>query len=118
MQKLNSTEKEFFINTTFSDNMVLQRDKAVRIFGYGGSVGEQVTVKFGENTYKGTIEENGWEVCLSPMSKDKTGKTLEVIYKDKFNHSSSCRRHWSSGSGDWVSYGSRIKRFGTNGYLY
>ncbi len=83
MQKSNTAKKEFLVNTTFSDNMVLQRDKKVRIFGYGGEVGEQVTVKFGENTYIGNVDENGWEVWLSPMKKDKTGKTLEVIYKDK-----------------------------------
>ncbi len=75
--------KPIQVNTTFTDNMVLQRNKKVRIFGYGGNPGETVRVKFQGKTYKGYIEEEGWEVWLDPMEADKNGKELEVIHRGK-----------------------------------
>ena len=75
--------KAIQVNTTFTDNMVLQRNKKVRVFGYGGNPGETVRVKFHDKTYKGYIEEDGWEVWLDPMKADKNGEVLEVIHRGK-----------------------------------
>lgn len=75
--------KAIQVNTTFTDNMVLQRNKKVKIFGYGGNSGETVRVRFHGKTYKGYIEEDGWEVWLDPMEADKEGNTLEILHRGK-----------------------------------
>lgn len=57
---------EFKIASVFSDHMVLQRDKCIKIFGWGED-GQVVTVSFLGNTLGTKIEGNRWEVILPPM---------------------------------------------------
>jgi sialate O-acetylesterase len=73
-------EARISVNTTFSNHMVLQRNKNVKIFGYGGNVGEEVTVTFNGQTKRGVIDENGWEVYLDPMEANSIGSNLVITY--------------------------------------
>src|SRR6185503_3068286 len=52
----------------FSDNMILQRDKPVKIWGWSDA-GKVITVTFNQQTVKATTNKQGqWEVLLKPMS--------------------------------------------------
>ena len=75
--------KSIYVNTTFTDNMVLQRDKRIKIFGYGGNPGETVRVRFAGKTFKGFVNESGWEVFLDAMPACAEGKTLEIVHRGK-----------------------------------
>jgi acetyl esterase/lipase len=51
----------------FGDNMVLQRDMPVPVWGWG-EPGDKVTVKFADKTYDTAVDNNGrWEVRLAAM---------------------------------------------------
>lgn len=75
-----SNDSKITVNTTFTDNMVLQRNEKVKIFGYGGNVGGVVTVTFNGQTQTGVVDENGWAVYLDPMSANKVGSDLVITY--------------------------------------
>lgn len=51
----------------FSDNMVLQRDKRVSVFGTGTN-GRTVTVNINGRTASAKIENGRWRVIIAPMS--------------------------------------------------
>ena len=53
-------------NSLFSDNMVLQRDHPIPIWGTG-KVGEQVTVSLGGNKASTTVQDGKWRVELPPL---------------------------------------------------
>ena len=53
----------------FSDNMVLQQNKPVRIFGTGTD-GEKITVSILGNTAFGYVKNNKWEIILPPMKSN------------------------------------------------
>ncbi len=57
---------EFRIAAVFSDNMVLQRQKEVKIFGEGED-GTKVSVEIFGQTFSGTVKEGRWTVILAPM---------------------------------------------------
>ncbi len=61
----------------FSDNMVLQRGREVKVFGYGES-GTEVTVKFGGQEKRCRVEDGKWSVCLDKMDAAAEGKTLSA----------------------------------------
>lgn len=62
----------------FGDNMVLQRDKPVPVWGWAKS-GEKVRVALGGQEKSTTADENGrWMVRLDAMPANKTGQTLTV----------------------------------------
>lgn len=69
-----------WVNTTFTDHMILQRNKKVKIFGYGGDVDTKVKVNFNGQEKEGTVTSNGWEVYLDPMSSSNVGKELTITY--------------------------------------
>jgi sialate O-acetylesterase len=50
----------------FTDNMVLQRDSPVAIYGCGDE-GESVTVRVGDGTASTTVRSGTWKVVLPPM---------------------------------------------------
>lgn len=56
-------QSSFGFNGVFSDNMILQRDRQIRINGYGEE-GEQLTVHFNGNDYPVVVSNNKWEVLL------------------------------------------------------
>jgi len=62
----------------FTDNMVLQRNKNVAIYGTG-ALGDELTVTFGGQTNALTIGTNGtWTTELFPMAASFTPRTLTV----------------------------------------
>ncbi len=67
---------EVKLGTPFADGMVLQRDKAVNVWGTA-EAGESVTVSFGGATIGVTAGEDGtWRVQLPPMAASAEGRTL------------------------------------------
>lgn len=62
----------------FGDNMVLQRDRAVPIWGWAGK-GQVIKVVFGSQEKTVTADENGcWMVRLDPMPANKNPQELKV----------------------------------------
>lgn len=62
----------------FSDNMVLQRDTPIRVWGTGKS-GEKVEVAFGGATVRGKVGGNGrWKLELPPAKASAAGAVLTV----------------------------------------
>lgn len=57
---------EFRVASVFSNHMVLQRDKNVKIFGEGAD-GETVIVRFRGQTVKAVVENERWCALLAPM---------------------------------------------------
>ena len=89
-----NSQKEMKIASIFTDNMILQRDFPIRIFGTGDG---SVTVNFLDETVT-TISKDGlWCVSLSPreyggpydMNIDLNGNTLcltNILIGDVFLH--------------------------------
>ena len=66
----------------FSDNMILQRDSKVNVWGWADE-GENVTVSF-KNQKQNTTARNGkWMVTFDAMPADKNGAELTVLGKNK-----------------------------------
>ena len=66
----------------FSDNMVLQRDKPVAVWGWT-TPGEKITVTFAGNKQTATADAQGkWTVKLPAMKATKTGRTLTAASSD------------------------------------
>ena len=62
----------------FTDNMVLQRDRAVPVWGTGRA-GEAVSVQFAGQTVSTTAGKDGrWQVKLAPLAASSDGATLTV----------------------------------------
>ena len=62
----------------FTDNMVLQRDRAVPVWGTGRA-GEMVSVQFAGQTASATADRDGkWQVRLAPLAASSDGATLTV----------------------------------------
>lgn len=62
----------------FTDEMVLQREKPVRIWGTA-DVGEKVTVEFADQEVSTVVGADGkWMVELAPMQASKEGRTMTV----------------------------------------
>ncbi len=61
-----------------SDAMVLQRDRAVPIWGLAAP-GEEVSVRFGAQTKRATADASGkWRVTLAPMHASATPATITI----------------------------------------
>ena len=66
-----------------SSSMVLQRDRAVPIWGQA-EPGESVTVSFGKQTKTTTADANGnWSVRLSPMHATTNGEVLTIAGRNQ-----------------------------------
>ena len=66
----------------FTDNMVLQRDQAVPVWGRA-DVGEEVTVSFGGQTKKTTADAAGnWRVDLDKLDASDQSRVLSVTGKN------------------------------------
>ncbi len=69
--------KNDLLAAIFSNNMVLQCDKPIRIFGNAGA-GDEVSVSLGDAESSAIADKDGhWEVILPPMSAD-TDLTLKA----------------------------------------
>jgi sialate O-acetylesterase len=66
------------VSSVFSDNMVLQQEKKLPIWGTA-SVGEKITVKFSNQTKKTSTDlEGNWKIYLDPLKLSTKEQTLEV----------------------------------------
>jgi sialate O-acetylesterase len=78
-------QAEIKVNPVFSDNMVLQRGMSVPVWGTGDA-GEEVTVKFAEQTKTAKADKNGkWSVKLDAMKACAKAGTMtigETTFKD------------------------------------
>ncbi len=64
--------------SVFSDNMILQREKPVAIWG-NGNPGETITVEFDGQKLVTTVRpDTNWRVFLAPMKANAKGRTLTV----------------------------------------
>lgn len=69
---------EVVLPKILGNNMVLQRDKPVAIWGTAGA-GENITVEFNGQTKKTVPDASGkWQVMLDPMKASATSQTLEI----------------------------------------
>ena len=70
------------VNNLFQSNMVIQRDKPVRVWGWA-SPGEKVTVSFGGQT-KSAVADQGrsWKVTLAAMAANSTPQIMKVTGKE------------------------------------
>jgi sialate O-acetylesterase len=66
------------VHGTFGDNMVLQREKPLKVWGWAKR-GAAVTVAFGGQTQKATTDAKGnWSATLQPMKANSTAQVLTV----------------------------------------
>lgn len=71
------------VHNLFQSNMVLQRDKPVRVWGWAAP-GESVTVAFAGQTLKTTAgDDRAWAVMLPAMGANSSAQTLTVAGKSK-----------------------------------
>ena len=62
----------------FGNNMVLQRNKAVNVYGYGEPE-KTVTVTYADQEKTATIDANGyWKVSLDAMDASTVGRTMTI----------------------------------------
>ncbi len=62
----------------FSSNMVLQRDRDVKIWGTADA-GEAVTIDFADQSVKAVADANGnWEATLAPMAASKEDRPMVI----------------------------------------
>lgn len=67
----------------FSDNMVLQREKPVPVWGWAGA-GDKITVEFAGQRKETTAGADGrWEIRLDPMPACKEGGVLTITGNGK-----------------------------------
>lgn len=73
-----SLQARLHLGGVFSDNMVLQRDKPVVVWGTADP-GATVEVRFGGQRVKGRADSEGaWHLTLAPMGASATPQTLSV----------------------------------------
>ena len=73
-----AAEAKVITGTPFADNMVLQRGRAVPVWGKADP-GEEVTVSFAGQVKKATADASGkWKVMLDAMEASKENRTMKV----------------------------------------
>jgi len=75
--------KGLCLHNLFQSNMVIQRDKSVRVWGWAAP-GEKVTVSFAGQTQSAAADkERLWQVTLTAMKASSTPQTLTIKGRDK-----------------------------------
>jgi len=73
-----TVQAEERIAQIFQDNMVLQREKPVPVWGWGNP-GAQIELTFGAQKKQAKVDEHGcWKVILDPMPANCTGQVLNA----------------------------------------
>ena len=76
-------QEAFTIAGALGDDMVLQRDAEICIWGTSSKKGAEISVTFKGKTTTGTVDENGkWKVMLPKESADKNESELTVTLGD------------------------------------
>lgn len=73
--------RKFQCAMVFGDNMVLQREKPVSVFGTGED-GKEVTVEFQGQKVSAVIKEGKWKAILAPLTVCE-GEELKVFCEDE-----------------------------------
>ena len=69
----------------FSDNMVIQRDKPVPVWGWAGP-GEKITVSFADQERSADADANGkWIIKLDPLEAEKKAQEMKVAGKNSIS---------------------------------
>lgn len=72
----------FRVQTSFSDNMVLQRNRYIEVYGTGDRTGGIVYVNFSGETRYAVVDENGaWSVFLNPQRASAAPAEMKVYTK-------------------------------------
>lgn len=66
----------------FADNMVLQREKPVRVWGWSKS-GTKIAVVFAGQRKETVAKEGKWSLALEPLAASKEGRDLQVFCGDE-----------------------------------
>jgi len=75
---------KIMLPSIFSENMVLQRDVPIPVWGWGPE-GEEIFVLLGAETRKTVVKDGRWQVTLPPM-KAGGPYTLLIMNKDPKDH--------------------------------
>lgn len=74
---------ELKLPSVFSDNMVLQRNEPVNVWGWD-TPGGTVSVEFFGQKHSALVDEKGrWIVCLDPLEATENSATMTVFSSDK-----------------------------------
>lgn len=72
-------EPSFTLSRAFGDNMILQREASVPVWGWSEKTGSTVTVTFHEASVQAVVDESGcWQAALPAMSASTQGAPLTV----------------------------------------
>jgi sialate O-acetylesterase len=66
----------------FGSQMVLQRDKPARIWGWADTEKEIVITFAGQKKVHRLRRDGKWEISLDPMPANATGQTLKIVSED------------------------------------
>tara|TARA_Y100001934_G_C12331195_1_gene765178 strand:+ start:548 stop:2062 length:1515 start_codon:yes stop_codon:yes gene_type:complete len=70
--------------TVFSDHMVIQRDRGIKVWGFGARTGDKLYVRFAITTVPCKIESTGrWSARLPAAKASSTGRRLELLNGDE-----------------------------------
>lgn len=76
-------DEQLCVSNVFQTNMVLQRDKPIRVWGWAAPE-EQVTVKFGGESASTTADaDRSWQVTLPAMKANRNPQTMTVVGKSR-----------------------------------
>ena len=75
--------EKIWMPSVFADKMMIQRDKPVRVWGFGGKEGDSVTVTLEQDTATATIQKGKWLCELPARPASTVGETLTVTYRDQ-----------------------------------
>ena len=69
---------ELKVHSIFGDNMVIQRERPIRVWGQADPE-QEVTVQFANQKISATADDNGqWSLTLKPMQTNSNPQTLKV----------------------------------------
>lgn len=75
---ISASGQQLELATPFTDNLILQREKSVPVWGFDAS-GSKVTVEFAEQSKQAVASDSGeWMIKLDPLGVSRTGRTLVV----------------------------------------
>jgi len=67
------------VNGTFTDNMVIQRNKTIEVYGTASKVGGIVYVTLGDETKYGIVDShNNWSVVLNAREANATPQSMKI----------------------------------------
>jgi len=70
------------VNGTFTDNMVIQRNRYIDVFGTASKVGGVVYVKLGNEVRYGVVDSSGnWKVTLNGRAANTTPQSMKIYTK-------------------------------------